>query len=277
MTRGWSAERQSFVQYYGGDGARREQPADAARQVHRPARPAHARHPRGDRARPGVRQPRVPLRPEDRLRRRPRRRRRRARSRSARSGWWSASRAPAASTRRASCSRRCSPTPAASASSPSRSSDTGDALGNYPQAFTHLGLISAAWDLNMALGDGLTAGTGRSGAGGHLPLGQGHQARQRGRRSRRAGRRCGRRRAREAPPARSPRSRRGAAPARHSWITSNFRHEIVTAPSPERVDRGGVGEVRPLARVAGHLRPPRPRPGPCPPTSRGTAPGRGGS
>ncbi len=30
--------------------------------------------------------------------------------------------------------------------------DTGEALGNYPQAFTHLGLISAAWDLNLALG-----------------------------------------------------------------------------------------------------------------------------
>lgn len=32
--------------------------------------------------------------------------------------------------------------------------DTGEALGNYPQAFTHLGLISAAWDLNQALGEG---------------------------------------------------------------------------------------------------------------------------
>ena len=31
--------------------------------------------------------------------------------------------------------------------------DTGEALGNYPQAFTHLGLISAAWDLNKALGE----------------------------------------------------------------------------------------------------------------------------
>jgi GH15 family glucan-1,4-alpha-glucosidase len=31
--------------------------------------------------------------------------------------------------------------------------DTGQALGNYPQAFTHLGLISAAWDLNKALGE----------------------------------------------------------------------------------------------------------------------------
>ncbi len=29
--------------------------------------------------------------------------------------------------------------------------DSGQALGNYPQAFTHLGLISAAWDLNVAL------------------------------------------------------------------------------------------------------------------------------
>jgi len=31
--------------------------------------------------------------------------------------------------------------------------DTGEALGNYPQAFTHLGLISAAWDLDRALGE----------------------------------------------------------------------------------------------------------------------------
>ena len=31
--------------------------------------------------------------------------------------------------------------------------DTGEALGNHPQAFTHLGLISAAWDLDRALGE----------------------------------------------------------------------------------------------------------------------------
>jgi pentatricopeptide repeat protein len=30
--------------------------------------------------------------------------------------------------------------------------DNGESLGNFPQAFTHLGLISAAWDLNRALG-----------------------------------------------------------------------------------------------------------------------------
>jgi GH15 family glucan-1,4-alpha-glucosidase len=28
----------------------------------------------------------------------------------------------------------------------------GSALGNFPQAFTHLGLISAAYDLDRALG-----------------------------------------------------------------------------------------------------------------------------
>ena len=43
--------------------ARRQQPADAAGQVHRPARPAHAGDARRDRARPRLGQPRLPLRP----------------------------------------------------------------------------------------------------------------------------------------------------------------------------------------------------------------------
>ena len=32
-------------------------------------------------------------------------------------------------------------------------SKSGEALGNFPQAFTHLGLISAAFNLDRALGD----------------------------------------------------------------------------------------------------------------------------
>ena len=30
---------------------------------------------------------------------------------------------------------------------------SGEALGNFPQAFTHMGLISAAFNLNRALGE----------------------------------------------------------------------------------------------------------------------------
>ena len=74
-----------------------------------------------------------------------------ARSRCARSGTSSACRAPATSARRGTTSRRCWATPTTSASTARSSDRARSTSGNFPQAFTHVSLISAAFDLDRRL------------------------------------------------------------------------------------------------------------------------------
>ena len=130
--------------------ARRVDPADAARALHRPARPALALDARRDPRRARLGLARLPLQRRG-LARRPARATR-ARSRSARSGTSRRSRAAG----RVDEARLAFEKMLTYANHLGLYSEeigpTGELLGNFPQAFTHLALISAAYNLDKALG-----------------------------------------------------------------------------------------------------------------------------
>ena len=149
MTQGYNHERGAFVQAYGSTALDASEPADAAREVRRPDRPADALDPRGDAPRAGVRLAGVSLRPREC---RVRRDGGREGTFSMCSFWYVECLARAGRVDEARLTFEKMLTYANHLGLYAEQiGASGEALGNFPQAFTHLALISAAFTLNRTL------------------------------------------------------------------------------------------------------------------------------
>ena len=150
MQKGWSNERQAFVQHYGSDVLDASVLLMPLALFIAPQRPAVAVHARRDRRRARLRLAGLPL--QRRGLARTACAATRARSRSARSGTSRRSRAPGALDEARLAFEKMLTYANHLGLYSEEIGPTGEQLGNFPQAFTHLALISAAFNLDRALG-----------------------------------------------------------------------------------------------------------------------------
>ncbi len=147
---GWNEKTGAFTQYFGTDAVDASALMMPLVLFVSPQGPAHDFDHRPHSQRTVVGQPGASL-PHRRSGERRAAGPRGVRSPSAPSGWWRRCRAPACWKRRSYSLRSCSPMRITWGCSREEISAKGEMLGNFPQALTHLGLISAAYNLDRLL------------------------------------------------------------------------------------------------------------------------------